>query len=259
MQIRLMTSNIWGEYFGNPAGPRAPLLTKVFERYAPDILGLQEVCPHWWDSSLIPALSDKYAMSVAQTDEDVNYTPLFYRKERLELLSASRYLFHMELDPSKGWNYGVFRERLNRKVFAVFNTHFWWKPELRDDVIRRYNAMEMTAEMESIGRQFSCPVFFMGDLNCTCDSMAWNYLESHGWKTSFQCTEDYSSYSSHHGNPVIHPDGTCSGCTTEEPKERSIDHIGIPAGIKVLRQCAVIDREALDSSDHSPVYADVDF
>ena len=39
----------------------------------------------------------------------------------------------------------------------------------------------------------------------------------------------------------------------------SIDHIAIPAAVKVICQCAVIDREALDSSDHSPVYADVEF
>ena len=55
---------------------------------------------------------------------------------------------------------------------------------------------------------------------------------------------------------MINADGTCTGKTTDEPKEFSIDHIGIPEGVKVLRQYAVIDREALDASDHSPVIVD---
>lgn len=47
--------------------------------------------------------------------------------------------------------------------------------------------------------------------------------------------------------------------TPDEPKEDSIDHIAVPASVEVLLQHAVIDREALDASDHSPVYADVEF
>ena len=258
MKVRLMTSNIWGDYFHNPVEPRAPLLTEVFKRWDPDILGMQEVTGNWWKSELFSELDKAYVRVPAEQPEKINYTPLFFRKEKFELLASGRHLFHEPLDCSKGWSYGVFKSRVDAKILAVFDTHFWWKSELRDEVIRRYNAMETVAAMKEIGAKFSCPVFLMGDLNCKCDSMTWEYLREQGWQTSFLCTDDHSSCSSNHHNPVIHADGTCTGCTTDEPKENSIDHIAIPAGVKVLRQYTVIDREALDASDHSPVYADVE-
>lgn len=259
MKIRLMTSNIWGDFFGNPVGPRAPLLAKIFARYAPDILGMQEVGPSWWASPLIPELRKVYAQVPAPFPEKVNATPLFYRADRFELLDSGRRLFHEELDWSKGWNYGVFGSRSDGGTFAVFNTHFWWESNLRDEVLRRYNAMETVAEMRRVGAAFGATVFLMGDLNCKCDSLTWKYLRAQGWETSFLRTDHCSPYSSEHHDPVIHADGSCTGSTTDEPKEDSIDHIAVPASVEVLLQHAVIDREALDASDHSPVYADVEF
>ena len=64
-----MTSNIWGDFFGNPVPPRAPLLAAVYARYTPDVLGLQEAGPSWWKSSLIPALLEKYAQVPVDTGE----------------------------------------------------------------------------------------------------------------------------------------------------------------------------------------------
>lgn len=257
MKIRLMTSNIWGDFFGNPVGPRAPLLEKVFERYVPDILGLQEVGKNWWASTLIDALQKRYTQVPVETQGKLNCNPIFYDAERFELLECTFHLFHEELDYSKGWNCGVFREKERGGIFAVYNTHFWWKADLNNDVIRRYNAMETICAMKETAAKYDCKVFLMGDMNCKCDSLAWNYVRQQGWETSFLCTEQSSPYSSNHHDPKIHEDGSCTGSTTDEPKEDSIDHIAIPAGVRVLCQHAVIDQEALDSSDHSPVYADV--
>ena len=259
MKVRLMTSNIWGDFFHNPVEPRAPLLAKIYDRYMPDVLGLQEVGKNWWKSILFSELKKTYAQVPVEKTQKLNCTPLFYRADLFKLLESDRYLFHEELDYSKGWNYGVFKSRCGNGRFAIFNTHFWWKGELRDEVIRRYNAMETVAAMKRIGSKYSCPVFLMGDLNCKCTSMTWEYLRNQGWQTSFLCTDNYSPYSSNHYDPFIHEDGTCTGSTTDEPKEDSIDHIAIPASVKVLYQHAVIDREALDASDHSPVFADVEF
>lgn len=256
--IRIMTCNIWGDYFGNPVPPRASLLKIVFNRYDADILGFQETTANWWSSEAFEDLKKNYTAVPTETDGRVNYTPLFYRTSRFELLESGWNLFHEKLDVSKGWTCAVLKEKESRKVFAVFNTHFWWQLELKDEIIRRYNAMEMTHAMKQIAAAYQCPVFFMGDLNCRYTSSTWEFLKGNGWKTSYCCTDDHSTYSSNHYNPVINADGTCTGKTTDEPKEFSIDHIGIPEGVKVLRQYAVIDREALNASDHSPVYADVE-
>ena len=38
--MRIMTSNIWGDYFGNPVDERLDQVLTIYRKYAPDILGL---------------------------------------------------------------------------------------------------------------------------------------------------------------------------------------------------------------------------
>ena len=46
-ELRIMTSNIWGDYFGNPPHEREDALADVFLRYLPDTLAMQEVTANW--------------------------------------------------------------------------------------------------------------------------------------------------------------------------------------------------------------------
>lgn len=257
MELRLMTSNVWGDYFGNPVKGRDKNLAGIYLRYLPDVLGLQEVTESWRDSELYPALRNTYSVVSAETCGKNNHTPLLYNREKFELLDSGWYLYHEKLDASKGYTMGVFREKNGGKRFAVFCTHFWWKPDLSDAVIRYYNAKDMVQKMKQIGETYSCPVFFMGDLNCFRDSDAWTYLREQGWETSYRLTADCSPESSWHDNPIRGEDGEFHGKIPESPNEKSIDHIGVETGIRVLRQRIVLDQEALDATDHSPVYADV--
>lgn len=41
--MRLMTTNIWGDYFDNPVDVREDNMYKVYENYSPDVIGFQEV------------------------------------------------------------------------------------------------------------------------------------------------------------------------------------------------------------------------
>ncbi len=64
----------------------------------------------------------------------------------------------------------------------------------------------------------------------------------------------------HHGNPIRGADGRFHGKKTVENCESSIDHIiGMGADFTVKQYRIVEDQDALDATDHSPVYADVDF
>lgn len=51
--IRLMTSNIWGDYFGNEVAVREDQLFEVYQKYACDVIGIQEVTPSWHSSALM--------------------------------------------------------------------------------------------------------------------------------------------------------------------------------------------------------------
>lgn len=256
MDIRLMTSNIWGDYFGNEVDVRDRQLEGIYRKYLPDVLGLQEMTKSWWDSPVWQSLSDQYHFVQADTQGRLNFTPLLYRSSRLEVIACGYQLYHIELDPSKGFTWAVFKIKDNSALFAVFNTHFMWPNGVEYDVIRRYNAMELTQAMQHITCLYDCPAFFMGDLNCTVDSLAWQLLNKAGYVTSFSVADTCSPISSHHGDPVRGEDNRYHGKMTENPKEKSIDHIGLSASGHVLRQVVVTDTDALDATDHSPVYID---
>ncbi len=257
MEIRLMSSNIWGDYFGNEVEGRDRQLQGIYLKYLPDVLGLQEMTRSWWASPVWKDMEDTYRFVEADTHNKLNFTPLLYRPDRLALIDSGWQLYHEELDASKGFTWGVFETRESARRLAVFNTHFMWPNGTEYDVIRRYNALEMDIAMKRTAQKYGCPVFFMGDLNCTVDSLAWRFLNGTGWVTSFCAADEFSPVSSHHGDPVRGEDNRYHGQTTEAPKEKSIDHIGLSAASRVLRQAVVIDTDALDATDHSPIYVDL--
>ena len=50
--MRIMTSNIWGDYFGNETSSRENQLFDVFEKYDADIIGMQVVPDSWYKSGI---------------------------------------------------------------------------------------------------------------------------------------------------------------------------------------------------------------
>ncbi len=257
--IRLMTSNVWGDYFGNPVRGRDRILGSVYPHYAPDFLGFQEMTPAWWKSELCHLLASRYQEAAADTRGKTNYTPLFYDSQRFELLECIWDLYHEQLDASKGFTGGIFRSKADGYTLAVFCTHFWWKTGAEHDKIRAENAEQLIRAMKNVKKRYNCPVFFFGDLNCTCSSQAWRLLNSCGWETAFQRTADHSPEDSLHGDPVYDSKGIPHGTVAAGTVDNSIDHIGVPASVSVIKHRTVTDQDALDATDHSPVYADISF
>ena len=58
--MRIMTSNIWGNYFGNPPMERIDAVEHTLKKYSADIIGIQEMCPHWYEADLAGRLEDEY-------------------------------------------------------------------------------------------------------------------------------------------------------------------------------------------------------
>ena len=83
-----MTSNIWGDYFGNEVSGRDEELERVYRRYMPDVLGLQEMTGSWHRSQVLERLSDEYAFVPAPTEENPDFTPLLYRKGKLSVVDS---------------------------------------------------------------------------------------------------------------------------------------------------------------------------
>ena len=272
--LKFLTLNIWGDYFGNPVDERESAMEAAILKDAPDIVSLQEVTPNWWASPMFRNL-EKAGYGIVRGDEDaalhraafteirtekhINHEPLLYRKDRLALLDNGTDFFHGTLQTSKSVTWAVLEDKISKRRFAAFATHFWWQSNGEEsDTIRELNARHILFLLADIRRKWGAnlPAILGGDLNSREVSLAHRMLQSGGFLNAASNADIKSPHCSHHGNPVRGADGRYHGqmcpAKTDKP-EHSIDHIYFTKGIHALRHEIGVYQEVLDITDHSPV------
>lgn len=260
--LRLVTANIWGDYFGNPVEERENAFLDAFIKYESDVIGMQECTTGWHNSKLFSGLVENgYAMVNKFKGVSLNYVPIFYRSDRFELL-ASGFQYYMKVpnDKSKAFTWAVLKSIENGQVFGVVNTHFWWKSGAEHDAIRMINAEQLVKCMLEINTKYNCPVFAFGDLNCTTYAAPFQYFNENNIVRLRDIAKTFSKKSSHHGDPVRGEDGLYHGNVSKNPEVKAIDHIiGLQGDFdyEVTTYQLILDQPVLDASDHSPVYADI--
>ncbi len=256
MNLRIMTTNIWGNYFNNPPGNRKDNMYKVYEIYEPDIIGFQEVDKSWYESGMLEQLSAEYTFVGTSLCDNVVFVPLAFKKKYNLIAKGFEYLDYTT-DTSKSIAWAVLSAE--DKKFAVCNTHFWWMTGEVHDLVREKNAAQLSRLMKALAERFDCPVFAFGDMNCTCTSGVFTKVyPKAGVSMLYNEAIEKDDISSHHGDPVKNEDGSFTGAKTEKDHTHSIDHIVARGeGYKVLTYKIVTDQYALDATDHSPVYADI--
>lgn len=262
LAVRLVTANIWGDYFGNPVKDREGAFLDAFIQYGADVIGMQECTANWHKSNLFSGLQEKgYTLVNDFKGVSMNYVPIFFRNDRFELLdSGFQYYMKVPNDRSKAYTFAVLKSLEDGQVFAVFNTHFWWKSGEEHDAIRMINAEQLVKGMKEIQAEYDCPVFAFGDLNCTKYAGPFQYFSENGIVRLLSVAQTFSKKSSHHGNPVEDENGKFHGSLPKNPEAKAIDHIiGLYEGFdcEVLTYQLILDQPVLDASDHSPVYADI--
>lgn len=145
------------------------------------------------------------------------------------------------------------------------------------DNIRAQNAEQLVQLMRHLQIKYSCPVFAFGDMNATVNDSVFDVYSVNKVGLLYDLAPQKDSVCSVHGDPVRGSDGLFHGTkATEEsvnafrkllrlPEAKnaegyfsSIDHIvAIGENFNVERYCVIEDQDALDVSDHSPVYADI--
>ncbi len=254
--MRIMTSNIWGDYFGNPVEGREGLLFEIFKRYSPDVLGMQEYTLGWYKGNMYNWLSEEYYPVGTELYNNINYVPMAIKKEYKLLNYGYEYLENTP-DISKGITWAVIEKEDKRLV--VCNTHFWWKTGAEHDVIRVENARQLVSLMKHLNGRYNCPVFAFGDMNTVISSRVFEVYSENGVRHLFDLATEKDTSSSHHGDPVLGKDGRYHGAKTDKDFNFSIDHIVVLGDVKTVLQYRIIeDIEALDATDHSPVYADLE-
>lgn len=257
--MRIMTNNIWGNYFNNPPQERTDGLIQTYDRYNPDIIGFQEVKDDWYETKLFSHLSEKYRFIGTEFLYKANdrHVPIAIKKELCIIANGFEYLTDTP-DVSKSISWAVVETQNQTARFAVCNTHFWWMRGSEHDEIRVTNAKQLVALMKFLHDKYNCPVFAMGDMNTKLDSGVFTVYKECGVVDLYDVAKSKHNRCSLHGNPQRDEKGVFRGNRTEKDHSHSIDHIIALNNKYIVERYEVVeDQEVLDSTDHSPVYVDV--
>jgi endonuclease/exonuclease/phosphatase family metal-dependent hydrolase len=259
--VRVMTFNIrYDEPRDgvNAWAPRKDKVAGVIRFHKADLVGVQE--------ALLSQLRDlKTSLpgfswcGVGRTDgkEAGEYSAIIYRDVRFQLLETKTFWLSETPDVpgSKGWDaayprivtWARFKDRVTKKVFYQFNTHF----DHRGEKARTESATLILKKIGEIAG--STPFVLTGDLNVKEDSAAYKTLKEGSANLRMSDTR-YASANGHFGG-----DSTFSAFKELEPGN-TIDHIFVRDGARVLEHGTLSDRwNGLWASDHLPVLAEIIF
>ena len=114
--------------------------------------------------------------------------------------------------------------------------------------------------MKYLSKKYSCPSFMFGDLNCYTSSECFKTLVTEGLVPLYDIAEQKDDKGTYHGYPKRDENGVFRSTMTDRNHDFALDHIlGYGGEFKVSNYAVVEDQDALDATDHNPVYADIEF
>ena len=258
--LRIMSSNIWsGKIFNREA-----LHGQVYRRYLPDSIGMQERVTRWQseEHSFNRSLADEYTeVPVDIGGHVINCTPIFYRTATLDLLDSGWHYFSGLNDVgSKTITWAHFAHKATGARFIHLNTHYYWTGDEAGNKARLGDAAEMNRLVERLTARFSCPILCTGDYNCRMDAEPGQKLLEYGFRDTLDLASGpRSTTTSHHAYPAFDEETQCyhDGPMPIAEPARAIDHILLRGEADIRAHVTVTDQDALDASDHCPLYVDV--
>lgn len=213
---------------GNGWERRCPYVCGLIEFQNFDIFGAQEVL-HAQLKDMCAELPDYDYIGVGRSDgkTDGEYAPIFYKKERLELLDKGHFWLSEITDrPNKGWDavlprictWGHFRDQVSGRSFWFFNLHM-------DHV--GVQAREKGAELVVSKIKDMCAedefVFLTGDFNVDQTNAIYaQFTDSGVLKDTFTAAEKCYA-----------PNGTFNAFDPSLKTDSRIDHIFVSPSIRV--------------------------
>ena len=262
MDLRIMTSNVWVDFFGNPVPPRDGLLAEIIAERMPDAVAFQEMHMSWHNSALKPRL---FSLGYAEVCPDLggcpyNCTPVLYNANRFREVRSSFRLYSGPNDVnSKSYTAVCLEEKESGVRIGMIGTHFWFMWDEEGNTAREQNARELIGAFDSFAD--CAAVFSGGDYNCDEKSSPLSILADAGIVTSHKIAEELINPTcTWHGEPVYDKETgkyTPAPLSTV-PHEHSLDHILVRGSAKIKRYEVIADERARMASDHSPVVIDAE-
>ncbi len=251
-QLRIATYNIqyptrWKE--------RLTPLIKTLDKYDFDVFGSQE--PFMTQiEDMMEHIGDRYdwvgtCVSGDNNTRNRHFNPIFYKKERLELLDWDTVWFSDEAGASgygaysaRLMTWALFRDKKTDKQFYLFNSHFdHLGPEARD--VAAHILVQSVREIAN-----GMPAFCTGDFNCNESSSPYRtIIDSHFLNDTFMAVAEPTN--------GVYP--SASGYYQPKPGNSShIDHIFFtPNSVRVNYWELIIEGyNGMWGSDHLPIYVD---
>jgi len=224
---------------------------RMIDYYAPDLLGMQEVC-HNQMEDLQQGLPQYTALGVGRDDgkEAGEYCPVFFRTDRFTLVEYGN--FSLSEQPEtigiKGWDasynrittWAILQEKSNGKKLVFFNTHL----DNDGETARKEGVQLILDKIKEIAPDL--PAVIIGDFNCTPGEAPLQTLEKGGMQNaSKSATIAYGPSWSFHDFGRL------------PLKERVLlDYVFVSNGAKVDRYRVIQDTpDEGFLSDHYPVLA----
>lgn len=223
--------------------------------HQPHLLGVQEAL-HDQMTDLQQRLPQYKYLGVGREDGKTagEYSAIFYDTTRLQLLEGRTFWLSEtpEVAGSKGWDaaitrivtWGKFRDRITKKVFFHFNTHF----DHMGVVARRESAHFLLKQVQQIAG--TTPAIITGDFNANPDDEPIRVVVDQ--QDPLHLTDSKAlSRTPHYG-----PDGTFNGWHIAEREDQPIDYIFLK-GRFVVQQHATISEtwKGRYASDHFAVFS----
>ncbi|MBP3483015.1 MAG: exo-alpha-sialidase [Alistipes sp.] len=250
--LRIATYNI--QYKNSIWDKRLYALERIFPEYDFDIVGTQEPFLSQIED-MMAFLGDKYdwigsCISGNNKDRNRHFNPIFYRKDRLELLEwGTEWFSEKPATPGYGaysarqFVWGHFRDRKTGKEFYHFNSHF--------DHLGREAKEQSARILVGKAREIAngMPAFFTGDFNSDEASEPYRIIVSSGFiddtlnAVSDPVNAEYFSMSNYKPMNTVPKNG------------KHIDHIFFtPANSRALSwQLITSSYDGNFGSDHLPI------
>lgn len=256
--IRIMSHNIWCGEVHN----RDLHLAEIYFRHAPDVLALQEMTQNLYDSRLLSLLEEKYELLKPDTQGLLDNTPLLVRRGVFDVVKCGWHIYDgLNNHKSKSLAWAILRKTDDGSEIGVISTHYWWQAGPESDLARVYDAKQLSAYAHFMQVEYGVPVVAMGDLNMRIGAPGYIEMTSTGAMDMRLAAVEYASRSNtHHPYAVYNPE---SGEYENGPMPKgshlnAIDHMFVygheQLDVRVFN--VVTEQEALDVSDHCPIYVD---
>lgn len=247
---RVMSFNILCELWDAkvPVAGRDLTVTAVIHRYAPDVIGLQEVSDKWYEA-FDNLFFGRYEFTDRKNqDGKTNFSTLAYNTETVTLKEHG--VVNYSVGNSRQLRlvtWGLFEKKDTGKQFIVMSTHW---DLTKNPKWQKVHSDEMAALALKLKEQYKVPVITTGDYNVLEEG---EYIKNFVSKTGFSEAKSEAKVKNRVGTST-HAIGKPRGTGAQ-----SIDHIFGSQDAEFLYFNTLIDQSILDASDHLPIYADIRF